>query len=266
MMFAKREKPEHDGEAVNMNLNDHHSYAEAVLRSIELKDELAAHKAKVAALMVRAARGIGHDARAFVQKHGGALPITAQAQLEVIAYKIIERASVMDEVIKLRKSDENSIYSRLHLEDAFDLDFILSVDNERAAVEILGCAVALQDAAVTRLRGQAIADMVRALKPRRERIARQIGKALNALRDALEDETTFASELAAQDAGAELAQQIQPKLFPLHMLADPALLTWIRFAQRLGLMANLPQPDSSEGRRDATAFVSGVGAGAAGTL
>jgi hypothetical protein len=265
MMFAKREKPE-DDEAVNLSLHNHHDFAEATLRAVELKDELTACKTTVSRLTLRAARGINFDARAFVNRGGRALPNMEQLQLEAVARKIIAGAKVEDEVKKLRSSETDSIYDRLVLQDASDLAFIRTLDDARAAAEILGCAVALHDAAVTRLRSQAIAEIARALKPRRDRLARQIGKALSALRDALEDETTFANELASQDAGPELAQQMQPRLFPLHILGDPALVAWIRSAQRLGLMANLPQPDSSEGERDrdVTALVSGAGTIAAG--
>jgi DNA transposition AAA+ family ATPase len=269
MMFTKREKqPEQDDEVVNMSLHNHHGFAEATLRAVELRDELAACKATVARLTIRAARGIGHDAREFVQKGGRALPHLGQVLLEEVARKVIAGAKVEDEIQKLKSSETDSIYDRLILQDASDLAFIRTLDDARAAAEILGCSVALHDAAVTRLRSQAITEIARALKPRRERIARQIGKALNALRDALEDETTFANELASQDAGADLAQEMQPKLFSLHILGDAALVAWIRSAQRLGLMANLPQPDATEVQRvrDATAFVSGAGTIAAGTL
>jgi DNA transposition AAA+ family ATPase len=263
MMFAKREKPE-DDEAVNLSLHNHHGFAEATLRAVELKGELTGCKATVSRLTTRAARGIGHDARAFVQKGGRSLPNMGQIQLEEIARRVIAGAKVEDEIQKLKSSETDSIYDRLIIQDASDLAFIRTLDDARAASEILGCAVALNDAAVTRLRSQAIADIARALKPRRDRLARQIGKALTALRDALEDETRFANELASQDAGADLAQQMQPRLFPLHILGDAALVAWIRSAQRLGLMANLPQPDSTPRDRDATALVSGAGTSMAG--
>jgi hypothetical protein len=265
-MFTKREKQsELDGEAVSMSLHNHHKYAESVLRAGELKDELATHKSKLATMRLGAVRSLGPDARMFVQKGGRPLPNIGQLELEAIAKKVIDRASVLDEVTKLRNSEQNSVYSRLHLQDSGDIEFITSLDNLRGAVEILGCAVALHDARVTQLRGEAVLQIARALKPRRERIARRIGNALTELKTALEAETTLANELARQDAGADLAQQMQPKLFSLHVLADPALVTWIRQANRLGLMA---QPDSSEANsvHDATALVSGAGTVAMGTL
>jgi hypothetical protein len=261
-MFAKREKQsEQDEEAVSLSLHHHHGFAEATLRAVELRDELTACKATVARLTLRAARGIGHDARAFVQKGGRSLPNMGQLQLEEIARKVIAGAKVEDEGKKLKSSETDSLYDRLVLQDASDLAFIRTLDDARAAAEILGCAVALHDAALNRLRSQAIAEIARALKPRRDRLARKIGAALAALRDALEDETTLANELASQEAGADLSQQMQPRLFPLHILGDSALVAWVRSATRLGLMANLPQPDSGEvpRDRDATAVVSGAG-------
>jgi DNA transposition AAA+ family ATPase len=190
----------------------------------------------------------------------------SQLQLEEIARKVIAGTKVEDEIRKLKSSETANIYDRLIIQDASDLAFIRTLDDARAAAEILNCACSLHDAAIIRLRSQAIAEIARALKPRRDRLARQIGNALTALRDALEDETTFANELASQDAGADLAQMMQPKLFPLHILGDAALVAWIRSAQRLELMANLPQPEGNRDR-DATALASGVGSTiAAGTL
>jgi hypothetical protein len=267
-MFAKREKqPELENEAASMSLLNQHEYQKSVLRSIELKDELAAHKDKLAALTLHAERWVGHDAREFVNKRARALPSgIGQLELELVAYKVIEGAQVMAEVEKLRKSDKDSIYSRLHLNDSGDLEFVISLDNARGAVEILNCAVALHDARVTKLRHLAIAAIATALKPRRARIAEKVAQALADLHTALEAEAKFAEELANQDA--DLAKQLQPGIFPFRILGDPALVYWERQVQRLGLMANLPQPDLGEGQhcQHATAIVSGAGTIAEGTL
>ena len=54
----------------------------------------------------------------------------AQPQFEAIAYEIIEGTPVMV-VDKLRKTDK-ALYSRLHLNDSGDLEFVISLDNSRA--------------------------------------------------------------------------------------------------------------------------------------
>ncbi|MGA8310170.1 MAG: hypothetical protein WB755_09085 [Terriglobales bacterium] len=155
----------------------------------------------------------------------------------------------MNEVAAARSGACADLYACLRFQDASDLEFVKNLDDERAAVMILERAVTLQSAEVLKQKNVAMVEIVQSLRPKRERIARQIAKALTELRAALAEDQEFGYALTLQDEG--FASKIFPPLFPARVLLDAEIRGWMTEAHRSGLI------DSSE--EDATALVSSVG-------
>ena len=152
-----------------------------------------------------------------------------------MARQLIKGGDVITEVRAARSVGLcANLYSRLNFNDKDDLTFVKELDDYRAAVTVLERCVRLQNAEVLSQKNIAIVEIAKALRPRRERIARQIAEAFMALRAALAEEQSFGEELATQDAG--FAHQMRPAIFPMLLLSDAEILSWIGEAQAAGLM------------------------------
>jgi hypothetical protein len=112
------------------------------------------------------------------------------------------------------------------------LEFVKGLDDERAACEVLERAVKLQNADVSACKQAAISQITKAMRPKREQIARQIAKVLMELRSTLAEEREFANSL---EAG--IAEEMAPPIFPTRVLSDPQVLAWIAEAQAAGIIA-----------------------------
>jgi hypothetical protein len=235
----KRPKPPNN-EVGTVKLQLHSAYASAVLRATELDIELKTYREKKASLKLQCNR-LDSDARGFILNQAMALPGIENE----LAIKVVRGASVLEEVRAARTVGICAdLYSRLRLRDASDLEFIKAFDDVRAAILVLESAVKLAATEVQKQKGIAIKEISQTLSPRRQQIARRVATALRELHTAMAEEKAFGDELRAQDPG--FFHHMHPGYFPIRLLMDPEILSWVNQARNEGLIdADYPDIDPS---------------------
>ncbi len=216
---------------------DHPGYAAAVQRSEELTKALDAHRKTSAHLRMRATRA-GELVRDFIGRCAGFQSHLSQAEFDAIAREIIQGEDI-SKILAARSKKSAAFFASLPLDHEDDRQLLKDFDDMRVTIDLFERAVELQEAEVLTQKQAVIREIAQSLKPKRERSARIVAKALIELRNALRHEELFAMELALQDP--KVAELLQPAIFPVHVLNEPGVMRWIAKATELGLVDGGPR-------------------------
>lgn len=213
--------------------------AEQVLSKLEAM--LREHAKAVEEMRIRCSRA-QEEARIFVTREFNCLSSNA----ERLAEALIAGGATPADLMKLVSTDRlalDRLYLRLNLKEPDDLKMIKTLDTERAAVEVLRRAIALQKGSIAELRKKDMAAVNRALGDARRKLARAVLAAVEEFNSSalVEHERDLVERLQPSEM-----EFLEPAPFPKRFLSLE-IVQWLNQCVAMGLIeateiSELPAP------------------------